>query len=53
MTASVIVPARELNGYGRRCVARLLALDGAPEVIVVTDREAKRSTWSSASPHGR
>ena len=39
MTVSVIVPARELNAYGRRCVERLLALDPAPEVIVVTDRE--------------
>ena len=39
MTASVIVPARELNDYGKRCVERLLALDPQPEVIVVTDRE--------------
>ena len=37
-SVSVIVPAPELNDFGRRCVERLLALDEAPEVIVVTDR---------------
>ncbi|HEY8705101.1 MAG TPA: glycosyltransferase [Gaiellaceae bacterium] len=37
-TVSAIVPLRELNELGRRCVERLLALDRELEVIVVSDR---------------